>query len=884
MESFLRQALANLLERLQATLGAIYTLERELGGGMSRVFVARDVALGRQVVIKVLPPDMAAGVNVERFRREIQLAASLQHPHIVPLLSAGSADDLLYYVMPMVEGESLRSLLIKGGELPISRVARILRDVSSALAYAHARGVAHRDIKPDNILLSGDFALVTDFGVAKAVSEATGEANLTTAGMALGTPTYMAPEQAAADPHADHRVDIYALGAVAYEMLTGRPPFTGPNPQMVLAAHVTQQPEPVTQHRPAVPPALGALVMRCLEKKPADRWQTAAELSQQLEAMATSGGHEATLAMAATATRAIPRPMTPAWKSRRVMLAGAFLLGLSAFALLALFSKGSEGELDPKRVTVQEFENLTRDPTLDPLGSMAADWISQGISQSGVAEVLSMASRTREPGNDGAAVPRSSRSGGRRSADESLAGTIIRGRYYRDADSVRFQVELVDAGTNRVVRSLEATSAPMGAPMPAIERLRQRVLGALATLNTAELADWARATTEPPLFEAYQEYLAGEAAVEQRSGALGPSGRTGALGGATAVGHFLRAFQLDSTFLLAALAAAEYSRPAQADSLLAVVERVRPRWSPVDRALLDGGKARSRRDLLGALRAARQVAQLAPGPNSLGEVAAAAIVAGRPHEALDALKKADPEEKLTAWWGERTDALHLLGDYRAELRATARRRELGVADLYDEVQVNAAMGRVDEVNRRIEERLRNPPEGNDTPGQLMFFSAREYRAHGHLAESRALTARAIAWFQIREPSELQRTDIETWAGAYYHIGEWAKARELYRRLHARDSTNARYLGALGRIAAREGDRDEAERIFMALARMRGAFGWNHYERAQIAALLGRRDQAVSLVQQGWAEGMGYNMYFHRDIDFEGIRDYPPFARLLHPKD
>lgn len=849
------------------------------------MFVARDTALGRQVVIKVLPPDMAAGVNVERFRREIQLAASLQHPHIVPLLTAGSADDLLYYVMPMVEGESLRSCLIKGGELPILKVARILRDVSSALAYAHARGVAHRDIKPDNILLSGEFALVTDFGVAKAVSEATGESNLTTAGMALGTPTYMAPEQAAADPQADHRVDIYALGAVAYEMLTGRPPFTGPNPQMVLAAHVTRAPEPVTQHRPAVPPALGALVMRCLEKKPADRWQTAAELNQQLEAMATSGGHEATQAMFATATSATPQqPPAAAWRGRRAMLAGAFVLGLSAFAVLALFQRGGRAQLDPKRVAVQEFENLTRDAALNPLGPMAADWISQGISQSGVAEVLSLPFTIRDAASGGAAVPRDSRDRRLPDADELLAGTIIRGRYYRDGDSLRFQAELVDANTNRVIRSLEATSAPVDVPMPAIERVRQRVLGALATLNTAELADWARATTEPPLFEAYQEYLAGLAAIEQRTGVTGASGRTSTLGGRSARAHFLRAFQLDSTFLLAGLRAADFSTRPQAESLLAVVERVRPRWSPVDRALLEGAKAGARGDLLGALRAARQVAQLAPGPSSLLEVAGAAIAAGRPHEALAALQKADPEWKLTVGWGERTDALHLVGDYRTELQAVEKRRELGVADLYDEVQVHAALGRIEDVNERVEERLRNPPEGNDTPGQLMHFAAREYRAHGYPDESRALTGRAIAWFQSREPAELQITDVVTWGGAHYHIGEWAKAREQFERLYSTDSTNAIYLGALGRIAARLGDRAEAERIFAALARLRGTFGWNQYERAQIAALVGRRDQAVALVQQGWAEGVAYNMYFHRDIDFEGIRDYPPFARLLNPKD
>ncbi len=269
-------------------VGDAYRIEHELGGGgMSRVFLAQDVALGRRVVIKVLPPEMAAGVNAERFRREIQLAASLQHPHIVPLLSAGASGDLLYYTMPFVEGESLRAKLARESELPIPEAIRIMRDVVDALAHAHAHGVVHRDIKPDNVLVSGHHAVVTDFGVAKAVSDATGQSSLTSMGVALGTPAYMAPEQAAADPHVDHRADIYAVGVLAYEMLCGRPPFQATSPAALLAAHVTQVPEPVTQSRPVVPPALAALVMRCLEKKPADRWQSAAELHQQLEAIAT---------------------------------------------------------------------------------------------------------------------------------------------------------------------------------------------------------------------------------------------------------------------------------------------------------------------------------------------------------------------------------------------------------------------------------------------------------------------------------------------------------------------------------------------------------------------------------------------------------------------
>ena len=291
-------------DRLQQNLGSQYRLERELGGGgMSRVFLAEETALARKVVIKVLPPEMFAGVNQERFRREIQLAARLQHPHIVPLLAAGSAGDVLWYAMPFIEGESLRVKLAKGGELPVAETARILREVADALAYAHSQGVVHRDIKPDNVMLSGRHALVTDFGVAKAVSESTGDHTLTSLGLALGTPAYMAPEQASADPHVDHRADVYALGAMAYEMLAGHPPFSGMSAQSILAAHITQTPATISSHRPAVPAALNAIVMRCLEKRPADRWQSAEEMIPHLDAMLTpSGGMTPTGAVPSVAT------------------------------------------------------------------------------------------------------------------------------------------------------------------------------------------------------------------------------------------------------------------------------------------------------------------------------------------------------------------------------------------------------------------------------------------------------------------------------------------------------------------------------------------------------------------------------------------------------
>lgn len=292
-------------ERLQRALGDGYEIADDLGGGMARVFVVREVALNRHIVVKVLPPELSAGLNIERFRREIQLAARLQHPHIVPLLFAGSKDDLLYYAMPRVDGETLRSRLKRVGELPIAETIRILRDVADALESAHKQGAAHRDIKPDNILLSGNHALLTDFGIAKALSEAAPDIAITAVGVAIGTPAYMAPEQAMGDAMTDERADIYALGVVGYEMLAGMTPFFGTSPQQLMTAHIAESAAPVSRYRPNVPPSLDSVIMRCLEKRPADRYQTARELCEQLEDVVTpSGMHAVTARVTADAVQA----------------------------------------------------------------------------------------------------------------------------------------------------------------------------------------------------------------------------------------------------------------------------------------------------------------------------------------------------------------------------------------------------------------------------------------------------------------------------------------------------------------------------------------------------------------------------------------------------
>jgi eukaryotic-like serine/threonine-protein kinase len=379
--------LTDLREQLQLTLGDGYTIERELGGGgMSRVFLAEERALGRMVVVKVLPFEAAGEVSVERFKREIALAAQLQHPHIVPLLTAGEADGLPYFTMPYVRGESLRLRLSNHGELPLAEAVRVLREIASALAFAHEQGIIHRDIKPENILVAGGSAMVTDFGVAKALSASTGGgASLTSIGVALGTPAYMSPEQASADPLVDHRADIYSWGMLAYELLTGQPPFASRPPQAMLAAHVNEAPELVTKRRAGISPSLAQLVMICLEKRPADRPQTADELVRALDALATPSGvmRPAGAVSPETSSATSPARRIPAWIVGAAIAASLVVAGISYSRQLTTATRATN---DPtrkfeRRIAVMPFAVVGHDSTTEPFGDGIADELTAALGK-----------------------------------------------------------------------------------------------------------------------------------------------------------------------------------------------------------------------------------------------------------------------------------------------------------------------------------------------------------------------------------------------------------------------------------------------------------------------------------------------------------------------
>lgn len=391
-----------LRDRLQTSLGTAYSVGRELGGGgMSRVYVARDTALGRDVVVKVLAPELAADVSVERFAREIRTAARLQHPQIVPVFSAGDVGGIPFYTMPLIDGESLRGRLANG-PLAFRETVEILRDVAKALAFAHQRGIAHRDIKPDNVLLTGGSAVVTDFGIAKAIETSHTQAargpTLTQLGVALGTPAYMAPEQAAADPNVDHRADLYAFGCVAYEMLTGAPPFEGRNAAALFAAHLTQQPAPVTSKRDAVPVALASLVSRCLQKDPAARPYSADEILAILDEAS------AELRQPLNAT-VVPTPTTET----------------------------------PPRLVVLPFANTSPDPDTEYFATGLTDELITDLSKIEALRVISRASAMRFKGTGKTAAM---------IAEELGVRYVVDGSVRKAGSAVRINAQLVDARTD----------------------------------------------------------------------------------------------------------------------------------------------------------------------------------------------------------------------------------------------------------------------------------------------------------------------------------------------------------------------------------------------------------------------------------------------------
>ena len=560
----------DLRERLEDALGDDFAIERELGGGgMSQVFLAQERALDRRVVVKVLHPELSA-LNVDRFRREIQVVAQLQHPHIVPVLSAGESKGILYFTMPYIDGESLRSWLVRESRLSVDDAVRVLHDVADALAYAHERGVVHRDIKPDNVLVSRRHAMVTDFGVAKALTAATrgaggsttAGANTTGSGLAIGTPAYMAPEQAAGDPSTDHRADIYAFGVLAYELLAGRAPFTGRPPSEILAAHIAEAPQPIETLRPDVPHGIAELVMGCLAKKPNDRPQTAAAVRSAIEAAATPGAGT------------VITPSVQRRRSARRAVAGIVVGALALVSGAVAYSRRAQARpaVDENLVAVAPFRVVSSDASLRYLREGMLDLLSAKLTgnagpRSADPRSLLTAWR-RAAGTDSADL---SRERALNVAETLGAGQLLIGDVTGDSSHIALHAVLVRVADGRARAPAQVEGDPDSLP-----RLIDQLTAQLLATDAGE--DDRLATLTSTSLPALRSFLNGQWLY--RRGRY----RSAAQAYATAV-------ELDTTFALAALRLASASNwfgvPAMRETGLRLAWAGRDRLGPRDRALLE---------------------------------------------------------------------------------------------------------------------------------------------------------------------------------------------------------------------------------------------------------------------------------------------------------
>ena len=411
---------------LPEVLAGRYRVGRELGrGGMATVYLARDEKHGRDVAIKVIRQDLSASLGHERFLREIEIAARLRHPNIVPLYDSGDANGSLFFVMPYEDGQSLRERLRRAGALPIADALGILRDVARALAYAHEHGVVHRDIKPDNVMLSGDAAVVTDFGIAKAVSVALSDApdaTLTQAGTVIGTPAYIAPEQATGDVGVDHRADIYSFGCLAYELFAGHPPFQEKGSHLLIAAHIANVPRPITELCAEVPRPVADLLERCLAKAPADRPQTARDLLPILD-----GGPRASVSTPTPASQREARR----WSRPRMWAPIAIIAGVVAIG--GVFAMRSVSAAAPVTVAVLPFGNIAGDSAIELVADGLADEVASSLAH--VPGIL-IKSRTGARRYRGQLAPDVTEAGARLKADYLLTAVIRQegGRWILSAD------------------------------------------------------------------------------------------------------------------------------------------------------------------------------------------------------------------------------------------------------------------------------------------------------------------------------------------------------------------------------------------------------------------------------------------------------------------
>ena len=860
-----------------------YEITGRIGaGGMGEVYRARDSRLGRSVAVKVLPPQFASDPDrLRRFEQEARAVAALSHPNVLAVYDVGTHEGSPFIVTELLEGESLRDRLRVGG-LTVRKAVETAVQIAQGLAAAHEKGIVHRDLKPGNVFVTANGQVkILDFGLAKLTQSETthdpyaetvsGEPS-TESGAVLGTMGYTSPEQLRGD-RADARSDIFSFGCVLYEMLSGVSPFLKRTGVETVTAIMSEDPAPLSGTGRAVAPALQEIASRCLEKRPEDRFSSAHDLALALRAV--SGGSET------PATVKAPRHVL---RRRWLLAAAAAVVLLVAGGALLWRQRAQRPTLDPKRVVVAIFENRSGDSSLDALGRLAAESISEGLSRTGIVDVVP-SSTVFALARQGAAGDRAGvKDPARRLADETGARLVVSGAYYVQGGEIRVHAAITDATTGRST-PLEQAVAAQSAPEKAVDSVRQRVMGAIAVRFDAT-AQVGSAGTAPD-YRAYQEYLAGQELMYQDDGA--------------AIARFTRALEIDPTFVAARIAvisrAFAISKPAEAASQLAILETQRERLTPAQQSLLAAFRARAAGRHEEALAAVREAARLTP--NDVASAFMLATYAGHAYHLRESAEiwsspllreqfetKTGRGSRRWMYWWNLGLALHFLGEDERALAEVRRGRALNpdaASLVLVELLPLAGLARIDEIEPVIDEGSRMP--SRFTRGDLMETVSVELRWHGHREAGVRWANRAVEWGRGRSAEQAGQAGARLLLAHALCLAErWDEARPLLQALvhESRDDTDS--MSFLGIVAARRGERSEAMRISEELRRVErpSGPGGNTVGRAGIAAHIGEKERAFELLREALAEGYSLEG-LHADFRLEPLRGYPPFEELMKPK-
>ncbi len=863
---------ATIVSALTQALADRYAIEREIGhGGMATVLLARDVKHDRRVAIKVLDPELGAVLGHERFQAEIKVTATLQHPNLLPLFDSGEAAGQLFYVMPYVEGETLRARLERERQLPVDEALRITTAVAGALEYAHGLGVIHRDLKPENILLQAGQPIVADFGIALAVSNA-GGARVTQTGLSLGTPQYMSPEQATGERQLDARSDQYSLGAVAYEMLTGEPPHTGGTAQVILARLMTETPRSVTVTRSSVAPHVSAAIGKALSKAPADRFTT-------------TGAFAEALTQQAAATR------TPRTRRRMLTVATAGVVLAVVAGAWMLRGRLSSAPTDGTIVFAVPT-SAGGDVSLAGLAASVDDALAQQIAS---LPWVKLRTTPSAPGTD-AAVAASARKVGAR--------TIAVASLLRSGATVQLRMRVMDALHGTVLRQLPSASLALTATSEELERAVEPLAVAAGFVTSPRLGPITLPAGPLPSLEVLR-------AVESAIEAFSASGNADVLD--RSVETLRAAVRGDSTFLQAKLwlgflygwnsyISRAPGGAARADSVDRWVEESRRRGSAYERAL--GDVARSMYVEIGdaGLEAIRRLLAMDPSSPLQRVFPTMLLDLNRPNEALQRYYEYSPARSADSanqplqarYWSSVAEAWHYVGRYDSAHVVMKRARAIRPSDaslLALEMQALAALGRTDELRVRMPEVESAAANGAmfGFAGNTYLSVANELLAHGHPVEAKEVARKALTWFEQNDREV--RSSINMWLRKAITLVMLDRPADAEREMRAAiplDTSDVRVHGMLGRLYAAQGKTAamKAELAWLAARPAERLQGAPTYERAAIIVHVGRDhwDEALSLLELSLRQGQGFSIRrrLHYFSDWLPLRDYPPFKRIITP--